>query len=476
MTFRQLYDEVCAIGSALIREGYFRQPVMVLMEKRAQTIAAFLGVVAAGCFYVPVDVRCPRQRVAMLMEQIHPAACICDEATISLAQSLPEAGRCLLCRTLAQCAVDDAALQAVRERQIDADPMYVVFTSGSTGTAKGVVGSHRGVLDYVQGLCQVLSFDRDTIFGNQTPLHVDACLKEIIPTLKYGATTCLIPEKLFLQPVKLIEYLNQQKVNTICWVASALALVSSLGTLEKIRPKYLRTVTFASEVLPIRQLNRWRQAAPEAGFYNLYGPTEATGICCWYALDRDFSEGETVPIGWPLPNTDVFLLNAYQQIPPPGEQGEICIRGTRLTFGYYGNQEATRGAFVQNPLNPCYPERIYRTGDIGRYNSRGELEFISRKDNQIKHMGHRIELGDIEAAAAAQEAVQTACCIYAAKRQWIFLYYTGDLTPGELMERLRERLPRYLLPQRICRLDSMPLTANGKLDRKELQQRSEANG
>lgn len=465
-----------AVGSGLLRAGLSRQPVAVLMERRAETIAVFLGIVASGCFYVPIDPQSPRKRMQLLLEKLAPAACVCSTDLLPLAQSLSQTGQLLDCGNLMNEQIDWPGLNAVRTRQIDTDLIYLVFTSGSTGTPKAVAGCHRAVIDYMEGLCQVLEFHRDTVFGNQTPLYVDACLKEIIAALKYGACTYLIPKPLFLQPVKLMEFLNSQKINTICWVASALSLVSALGTLEKVQPEYLRTVAFASEVFPIRQLRRWQAAAPKARFFNLYGPTETTGICCWYEVDREFALEQTLPIGRPLPNTDVFLLDENNRIPEPGAPGEICIRGTRLTMGYYGDWESTQRAFVQNPLNPHYPELIYRTGDVGRYNARGELEFVCRKDNQIKHMGHRIELGEIETAATAQEEIQAACCIYESNRQWIFLYYTGDLTSGALMSRLRERLPRYLLPQRLCRLDAMPLTDNGKIDRKELKQRSEQHG
>ena len=474
LTFRELHTQARAVGSRLCRDGYDKQPIVVFMSKQPKTIAALLGVIYSGCYYVPLDDEMPRYRMELILQQLQPAACICDENTMKLAGELENTGRIYQYNNMAAGPVDAAALQAVRDRQIDTDPIYIVFTSGSTGVPKGVIGCHRAVIDYIENLCDVLKFDEDTVFGNQTPLYFDACLKEIIPTLKYGATTHLIPRKLFLFPVKLVEYLNEKRINTLCWVVSALTFISALGTFEKVKPEYLRTSAFASEVFPVRQLNIWRATLSNTRFINLYGPTETTGICCYYEVDREFSEDEVLPIGRPFRNTEILLLDENNRIPPPGEQGEICIRGTRLTLGYYCDPEKTGEAFVQNPLNPYYSEKIYRTGDIGKYNGRGELVFLSRKDNQIKHMGHRIELGEIEMAANTHASVHSACCIHDAGK--MTLYYTGGVSAEELVRFLKEKLPRYMIPHTVRQIGAMPLTPNGKIDRNLLKQRSNEYG
>ena len=474
LTFRQLRRQAQSIGSQLAQMGSFQKPVVVFMDKQPKTIAAFLGVLYSGGFYVPLDGEMPQFRIEKILESLQPAACICDETTFQTAQSISGLGSVFCYEELAFGAICERTLDQVRQRQIDTDPAYIVFTSGSTGVPKGVVGCHRAVIDYIENLCPVLKFDEHTVFGNQTPLYFDACLKEIIPTLKYGASTHLIPRKYFLMPVKLVQYLNERKINTLCWVVSALTFISTFKTFETVVPKYLKTIAFASEVFPIRQLKLWRTALPNTRFINLYGPTETTGICCYYEVDREFSENEALPVGRPFPNTEIILLDENNRVPKPGEQGEICIRGTRLTHGYFLNPEKTAEAFVQNPLNPYYPELIYRTGDIGRYNDRGELMFVSRKDNQIKHMGHRIELGEIEAAANTCSGVGNSCCVYDGEKQKITLFYTGEVSA--LRTFLKEKLPRYMLPHHIVQLDTMPLTPNGKIDRNLLKQRSKEHG
>ncbi|MEA4890406.1 MAG: AMP-binding protein [Clostridiaceae bacterium] len=470
LTFKDVYDAGRSIGSFMADAGIYKQPVVVFMNKHPRTIAAFLGVVYGGDFYVPIDEEMPMFRIELIFKNLNPGAVICDESTRPVMQKLAYSGPIYMYEDLIKMPADALALDNIRESQIDTDPIYIVFTSGSTGIPKGVVACHRSVLDYIEAFSGVLKIDEKTVFGMQVPLYFDACLKEIYPTLKFGSTTYIIPKSLFMFPIKLVEYMNEYKINTICWVVSALTMISAFGTFNKIIPGSLRTVAFGSEVLPIKQLNLWRNALPAAQFINLYGPTEATGMSCYFLVDREFSEGEVIPIGRPFKNTAVILLDANQKIPQPGDIGEICIRGTSLTLGYYKAFGKTNEVFVQNPLNDAYPELIYRTGDLGKYNDRGELVFVSRKDYQIKHMGHRIELGEIEVNVNSIEGIKIACCVYDKETEKIVLYYVGDIEPKEVMADMKSRLPRYMLPNLIEPLEKMPLTSNAKIDRVYLKE------
>ena len=457
LTFSQVYNQARSIGTRLNKEGYYRQPIVVFMRKHPTTLAAFFGAIYAGCYYVPLDDEMPRHRIELIFQTLGSSALICDETTEAIASELNYQGRIFRYDELAESEADDAVLADIRDKQLDIDPIYIVFTSGSTGVPKGVVACHRSVIDYVEHLCEVLKFDENSVFGNQTPLYFDAYLKEVIPTLKYGAKTVLIPKQLFMFPIKLVEFLNEHKINTLCWVVSALTMISSFRTFETVKPEYLRTIAFASEVFPIKQFKLWRAALPQARFINLYGPTETTGICCYYEVDREFSEDETLPVGRPFKNTQIILLDENNQVPPVGQQGEICVRGTRLTLGYYCNPEKTSEAFVQNPLNNLYPELIYRTGDLGRWNERGELEFAGRKDYQI------------EVIVNMHPQVRSACCIFDNEKKKIVLFYTGDITVAELTAYIKGKLPRYMIPNVTKQLEALPLTPNGKIDRNGLK-------
>lgn len=469
MTFSEVDHDCKAIGSYLHTKGIYKEPVVVFMNKHPKEITAFFGVIKGGCFYVPIDEEMPRVRIDLILENLKPRLFICDHKTAELAKEFTTDGEIAVYDEIVRTAIDEDALTLIHDKAIDTDPIYVVFTSGSTGVPKGVVACHRSVLDYIEQLSEVLQFDENTVYGNQTPLYFDACLKEIYPTLKFGATTYLIPKELFMMPVKLVEYLNEYRINTICWVVSALTMISAFNTFKTVVPEYLTNVAFGSEVFPIKQFKRWKEVLPNARFTNLYGPTEGTGMCCYYKVDRDFELDEVIPIGGPFKNTEILLITDEDRLAEDGEVGEICIRGTSLTLGYYNNFEKTNEVFTQNPLNTFYPELIYRTGDLGKLNERGELVFVSRKDYQIKHMGHRIELGEIEVNVNMLDGVKISGCIYDVQKGKIVLYYVGDIDEKDLISILKDKLPRYMIPNYVRRLDEMPFTANGKIDRVTLK-------
>lgn len=462
LTFAGVNDRSDRIGGALLRRGANHEPVLVFMRRGGAMIAAFFGVWKAGCFYVPVDAEMGESRIRSILDRVRPRFAIADDTASSLLSVCGFSGEALDANAILSEPVDCAALDAAKRETLDSDPAYLVFTSGSTGAPKGVVGVHRAVVDYAEQITKTLRADETDVFGMQAPLYVDACLKEILSALRCGSGVVLIPKKLFLSPVPLVEFLNAHRVTTLCWVVPALTLISALRTFDEVVPKYLKTVAFGSEVMPPKQLNIWLSHV-KARYLNLYGPTECTGMSCFYEVDRVFSDGERIPIGRAFDNTGIFLLDEAGR---RADEGEIYIRGTAVTGGYFRDPERTAAAFVQNPLNPDYPETVYRTGDLGRINERGELEFLGRKDDQIKHMGHRIELGELEAAARTIEGVDAACAVFDRERSVLGLVYAGPAEKAAVLAALKAKLPAYLLPKRTASVDALPLTENGKTDRK----------
>ena len=470
ITFADLRGTSRRIASRLINDGLFREPVAVFMDKSPETIAANFAVVYSGNYYAVIDREMPKFRVEMILENLNPRVIICDESTRSLIPQNFANVKTYLYDEIAdsESETDEIALEKVRERAIDLDPVYIVFTSGSTGVPKGVTANHRAVIDYIENLSEVLRVSDTTVFGNQAPLYVDACLKELYTTIRSGSTAYLIPKERFMFPIKLVEFLNEFKVNTICWVSSALSLVAGLKTFDKLIPEHLHTVAFGSELFPVKNLNLWKSALPNARFINLYGPTEATGMSCYYEVNRDFAENEKIPIGRAFRNTEIVLLDENDR---PSQSGEICIRGTCLSLGYYNDFPRTADSFTQNPAITAYRDLIYRTGDLGCYNDFGELVFVSRKDFQIKHMGYRIELPEIEIAVCRNENIPLACCLYDGEKGKIILFCTGSLSQAEIVGYLKGELPRYMLPSKVITLNEMPLTPNGKIDRNQLKER-----
>ena len=228
---------------------------------------------------------------------------------------------------------------------------------------------------------------------------------------------------------------------------------------------------FSGEVMPVKHLNKWKKFLPDAMYVNLFGPTEITCNCTYYILDREFEKGDVIPAGIAFPNEEVFLLDDEDRlVTAPGKLGEICVCGTCLALGYYNNPEKTAEAFVQNPLNRSWQQTMYRTGDLGKYDEDGLLVYVSRKDFQVKHMGHRIELGEIESAAMESEELSRACCIYDQEKSKLLLFYTGSIEKEALQALLAEKLPPFMHPNVSMRVEEMPMTKNGKIDRAALMQ------
>ena len=217
MTFCEVQSAARSIGSFLAGSGFYGEPVVIFMDKHPRTVSSFFGVIYAGCFYVCIDEKMPKARIEAIFENLRPRAIISDKKNMKTATELGVES-VYLYDDICALDADRAALDDIRKKQSSTDPIYVVFTSGSTGVPKGVVACHRSVIDYTETLCEALGFSEDTVFANQTPLYFDAPLKEIMPTLKFGATTYFVPKMLFSFPVKLVEYLDEHHINTVCWV------------------------------------------------------------------------------------------------------------------------------------------------------------------------------------------------------------------------------------------------------------------
>ena len=457
LTYGQLMQRAQEIGSFLHRCIPPQSPVLVYMDKSPDCIAAMLGAVYAGCFYTPIDPAMPDSRLERIVSVLKPRCILCEKRYLEKAQALNCVAELICVEEIPQ-QIDALALAEVRAQHVDNDLLYVLFTSGSTGMPKGVAITHRSVIDFAEWACDALNIEADCLFGNQAPLYFDNSVLDIYCAIRMGAAVHFIPRKYFTFPGKMTEYLEEKGINTIFWVPSALTGVSNAGALEKCVPSRLERIFFCGEVMPCKTLNAWRKALPNARYVNMYGPTEITDVCTYFPVERDFADDDALPIGFACANTRVMLID-----------GEICVTGTCLSPGYYDAPEKTAEVFVPNPLRKGVTEMMYRTGDLGVYNDRGELMFLGRRDSQIKKQGYRIELGEIECALCAHPQVAAGCCLYDAAQEKIYAVYAGDAEEKILLRSMKEKLPKYMLPDVFVRREALPATGNGKIDRVQLK-------
>ena len=477
ITFTQALEDSRRVGSSLALSLAKGQPVAVYMEKSVKNLCAFWGIVYAGGFYVSFNTQLPTSRLQQMQSVLQAPFVITDEEHRAALEEVFPPHRILLYQDLVKSAVDRALLAQIRQRHVDTAPLYANFTSGSTGVPKAVVVGHRSTLDFIDHFCPIFSITQKDVIANQAPFDFDVSVKDIYSALATGATLVLVPRPLFSQPQQLLDFLCEHRATTLIWAVSALCLITTVHGLDYRTPETVNKVLFSGEVMPAKHLKIWMEHLPRAQFVNLYGPTEITCNCTYHIIDRERSYPDGIPMGQAFPNEDVFLLDGDDQlVTSPNVVGEVCVRGSALALGYYRNPDQTAAVFPNNPLNPCYPERIYRTGDLARYSTLGELHFCGRKDFQIKHMGHRIELEEIERAVSNLPGVHRCCCVFHSEKHRLYAFYQGELTSKELRLQLLPTLPPYMIPNVFRQVDQFPLNKNGKIDRTLLMKGAGSRG
>ncbi|MDR5829790.1 amino acid adenylation domain-containing protein [Caballeronia sp. LP006] len=478
--FRELEVHAKAFAAAIrARTDAIRHPIAVFLPKCAETIFADLGIVYTGNCYANLDIKLPAIRLKAILDNLDAPLIVTNAA---LASSLNAVGiddkRILLIDDVGHTdhASSNVELDWCLDNIIDTDPLCIIHTSGSTGVPKGVALNHRATIDFMDWAFERLALDGSETIGSLSPLYFDIYSLELFLCLAKGATISLIPEQIAAFPASLLQHLIDQNISFIFWVPTIMVNIANQALLERLPPVALKKILFAGEIFPTRPLNIWRKHLPQAMFVNLYGPIEATVDCTYFIVERDFGDDEKLPIGFPCRNSDVLILTDEGRAARIGEHGELCVRGSSLALGYWNNPRKTADAFTMNPLQPHYPDRLYRTGDTVYRNERGEIMFVGRRDYQIKHLGYRIELGEIEHAALQIEGIAQACVVYDSAKKQIALYFESDenVSAAAIRTALGARLPKYMLPTAFVRIDSMPRNPNGKIDRLALSQKQAA--
>ncbi|MGC9184392.1 MAG: amino acid adenylation domain-containing protein, partial [Thiomonas sp.] len=466
-SYAQLHAKAQTIAAALQAQGIVPGDVVALaLDRSPASIAALLGVLMAGAAYLPIDPKFPAERVAFMLHDAEARLAIHQPGTAHLfTASLPAFDLHTLLDHAATAPQPDRADSPSTPESI----AYVMYTSGSTGAPKGIAIPHRAILRLVLG-ASFMQLDAQTVMLHAAPLGFDASTLEIWGPLLNGGC-CVLHDEVIPTGPGIARSIATQGVNS-AWLTAAL-----FNAIVDDDPAWLRGLTqllTGGEALSVAHVRRALNALPDTALINGYGPTECTTFTATYRIPHDLPPDTTsIPIGQPIQDTHVLVCSASGELLPRGMVGELCVGGRGVAGGYLNRPDLSAERFIADPLNP--QGKLYRTGDLVRWRPDGALEFVGRADGQIKIRGYRIELGEIEAALAAQPGV-LACAVAAHQDGALGPQLVGYVVPQPgaalraevLLPALAARLPDYMVPTHLMVLERLPVTLNGKLDRKAL--------
>lgn len=490
LTFSELATTTDQLGHLLIELGISRGDRVVYFLKRSiDCIIATMGILKSGAAYVPLDQKTPVTRWQRIIQDATPQAIICNSVTLKetceriiqldihpyiicldsrVGQSESNAGLFFL--------EDIQAASGVLppEGSLD-DIAYILYTSGSTGIPKGVMITHGNIQNYVDWATSYFNISSEDRILSTAPFYFDMSTFDIFCFLASGATFCLATNDILMFPENLVRFIEQKQVTLWKGVSSLLMYMCRAGVVHPGRMPTLRTVIFAGEPLDAQYLAQWMEAFPEKSFFNGYGPTEATGVSLCYHVDHIPELGQPIPIGRPCKGAQVVLVGDDGLPVGLNEIGELCIAGACLAKGYLNDFEKTQRYFTPPPPG-CdnLGDLVYHTGDLVCQNADGNYVFISRKDHQVKWMGYRIELAEIEINLMAHPNVRGAVVLLASATNDVlteliaFFEADADVKPSTITRFLGNKLPPYMIPKRFVQMESIPRNDRGKVARDEI--------
>ncbi|CAG7577992.1 MULTISPECIES: enterobactin non-ribosomal peptide synthetase EntF [Klebsiella] len=476
-SYREMRQQVVALAQLLRQRGVKPgDSVAVALPRSVFLTLALHGIVEAGAAWLPLDTGYPDDRLRMMLEDARPSLLIATEDQLARFSDIP--GLESLCYQQPLAAGDDAPLALSKPDHT----AYIIFTSGSTGRPKGVMVGQTAIVNRLLWMQDRYPLSADDVVAQKTPCSFDVSVWEFWWPFIAGAQLVMAEPEAHRDPQAMQQFFARYGVTTTHFVPSMLAaFVASLDADSVAACRTLRRVFCSGEALPTELCREWERLTG-APLHNLYGPTEAAVDVSWYpACGSELAAvtGSSVPIGWPVWNTGLRILDAAMRPVPPGVAGDLYLTGIQLAQGYLGRPDLTASRFIADPFAPG--ERMYRTGDVARWLTNGAVEYLGRSDDQLKIRGQRIELGEIDRVMSSLpdvgQAVSHACVFNQAAatggdaRQLVG-YLVSDsglpLDTAALKARLAEQLPPHMVPVVLMQLAELPLSANGKLDRKAL--------
>ena len=494
ITYRQLNAVTNRLAATLVENGVSRgERVGIYMNKSISSVVSMHGILKAGAAYVPLDANAPLERLAY---QIRDCGIKCVLASARKAKSLPTMFpdstplELVVLTDDQKAAAEESRFETIswdrvvnlgdvpppENPSIETDLAYILYTSGSTGVPKGVMISHLNSLTFVKWAQEAIHVTSSDRLSNHAPLHFDLSIFDIFTAFKAGATLVLVPDGLSPFPIRLAEWIEGNRISVWYSVPSILSMMVLNGELERFKFSDLRTVVFAGEVFPVKYLRQLMALIPHADYYNLYGPTE-TNVITYYKVPRMPPEQlKPIPIGRACANTDVFAVtDDGNVVERPGEVGELYARGSCVAQGYWGDAEKTERGFVSNPVQPNFPETVYRTGDLVTLDDSGNYIFLGRRDHMVKSRGYRIELGEIETVLYSHPDVKEAAVVAVPDdlvgnriNAFVVLDGVSRVSSAMIQSFCMKRLPKYMVPELIELREKLPKTSTGKIDRPAL--------
>ncbi|HPR97657.1 MAG TPA: AMP-binding protein [Thermotogota bacterium] len=484
-TFSELRTRAIQFGATIEKKANrtTNKPVAVCLNEGFDFVAAMLGVLYSGNFYVPVIKEFPVYKIGKILKTIDPVLILTDlDKTMLFIKNGLSVSTLLIDEEIETDAKDIQDVSGYK-RIIDVDPVYIVHTSGSTGDPKGVIISHRALHDHILQLNRRFKINSEAIISCRNYFCYDAIVPEIYPMVFYGAQAVIMrPEKKkttgnsvhdsYAETIQgIISELNKYRVNTLFYTTPLIKLIANEDGLREEKPLYLKRVQFGGDVMPVKLLNYWRRHLPDVEYSNVYGPTETTDVCSYYIADGKLPEEAMMPAGKAFDNREILIVSKEGKRILPGETGEVYIRGVSVGIGYWNKKEKSAESYVQNPLHNNYRDICYRTGDHATCDESGNILFIGRKDSQVKYQGNRVELGEIEAAALSKPGIKNCCVFFDEEKEKLILFYEAEIETEKLafMQYLHERLQ--VIPAEYLRIVEFPRLSNGKIDRQSLFKR-----